>query len=76
MKNRRDEKYTVSNVVQAQLWQKKYMNNPDTKTKNIFPLQTFFDDFQRRNPLGSNASSQKVGGMYASISVFLYSISS
>ncbi|XP_051173978.1 uncharacterized protein LOC127289825 [Leptopilina boulardi] len=57
------EKKFISNVVQGELWNKKYKD----LNKIIIPLYLYFDDFETRNPLGSHAGEQKLGGVYISI---------
>lgn len=53
----------LSNVVQGELWMKKYANSD----KIIIPLYLSFDEFETRNPLGSHAGEEKLGGVYVSI---------
>ncbi len=67
MKNHHDklleEKDVLSNIVQGEVWQKKY-HDP---TKESYPIITFFDDFEVRNPLGSHAGEESMCGIYVSL---------
>lgn len=56
----------LSNVVQGDLWLRKYSNS----TKIIIPVYLYFDEFETRNPLGSHAGEEKLGGVYVSIACF------
>lgn len=51
-----DKKY-LSNVIQGDLWLKKYHDSG----KIIIPLYLYFDEFETRNPLGSHAGEEKLG---------------
>lgn len=53
----------VSNIMQGDLWSKKYSNGD----KTVFPIFLYFDDFETRNPLGSHAGEEKLGGVYVSL---------
>lgn len=59
------EKDILSNIMQGDLWLKKYC--PLIRDKIVFPLILFFDEFQTGNPLGSHAGEQKFGGVYISL---------
>lgn len=57
-----DKKY-LRNVIQGDLWLKKY-HDPG---KIIIPLHFYFDEFETRNPLGSHTGEEKLDGAYVSI---------
>ncbi|KAJ8669227.1 hypothetical protein QAD02_000486 [Eretmocerus hayati] len=59
------ETNTISNIIQARLWQMKFL--PALKEKIVFPLLVFFDDCEMRNPLGSHSGEQKFGAVYISL---------
>lgn len=63
MDDLREDNSYLSNVIQGDLWLKKYSNS----SKIIIPLQLFFDEFETRNPLGSHAGEEKLGAVYISI---------
>ncbi|XP_051165298.1 uncharacterized protein LOC127284058 [Leptopilina boulardi] len=54
-----DKKY-LRNVIQGDLWLKKY-HDPG---KIIIPLHFYFDEFETRNPLGSHAGEEKLGDLH------------
>ena len=57
--------YIITNIIQADLWlnlySKKFTNSI------VLPLFTYFDELEVGNPLGSHASTNKFGAVYASI---------
>lgn len=53
----------LANVIQGELWLKKY-NNLNNIT---IPLNLYFDEFETRNPLESRAGEEKLGAVYISI---------
>lgn len=56
----------ISNIVPAVHWKSKLNTNSD----NIhFPLLIFYDDFEIGNALGSLASIQKLGAVYATLPI-------
>lgn len=61
-----EEKIVISNIIQAELWKQKYETSDGIIT---LPLLIYYDDFENRNGLGSNAGEQKCGGIYVSIPV-------
>lgn len=63
MNNLSKEKELLSNVLQADLWIKKY----NELNKIILPVHLYFDEFETRNPLGSHAGEEKLGGVYVSL---------
>ena len=58
-----NETSIVSNIMQGDLWSKKYSNGD----KTVFPIFLYFDDFETRNLLGSHAGEEKLGGVYVSL---------
>ena len=57
------EKNVMSNFIQGNLWLKKY-HDPN---KMVLPIFLYSDEFETRNPLGSHAGEEKLGGVYISI---------
>ena len=58
-----EEVNVISNMMQGELSSRKYK---DTR-ENVFPIFLFFDQFESRNPLGSHAGEEKLGGVYVSL---------
>lgn len=56
-------KDSISNVVQGNLWQTKYLN----KEKKCFPLVPYWGEFETGNGMGSRAGNQKLGGVFVSM---------
>ena len=54
---------TLSNIIQGELWQKKYK----TSNKIVRPIYVYSDNFETRNPLRSHAGEEKLCGLYASL---------
>ena len=57
------EKILLSNFIQGDLWLKKYKRNDQF----VVPVFLYFDEFETRNPLGSHAGEEKLGGVYLSL---------
>lgn len=62
----RSELKIITNIIQGELWKKKYMPN-FTDNEIVLPLYIFVDDLETGNPLGSHAGKNKFGAVYASI---------
>ncbi|KAJ8682514.1 hypothetical protein QAD02_018306 [Eretmocerus hayati] len=60
------EKEVVSNIIQAQLWNRKYQPGVK-KDMNRIPITIAFDDLETGSVLGSHAGEQKLGALYASL---------
>ena len=58
-----NETSIVLNIMQGDLWSKKYSNGD----KTVFPIFLYFDDFETRNPLSSHAGEEKLGGVYVAV---------
>ena len=65
MEKLKNEKHIISNVIQADLWLKKY----SLKVLNeiILPLYIYYDELEVGNALGSHAGINKFGVVYAMI---------
>lgn len=59
------ESYVITNIIQADLWLKKYSEK--VVGTIVLPLFIFYDDLEVGNPLGSHAGINKFGAVYASI---------
>lgn len=55
MSDIRQEKETISNVIQGELWAKKY----EDSNKIVLPIYLYFDEFETRNALGSHTGEEK-----------------
>lgn len=74
LKNDLSKSQVISNITQANLWQRKYAK---IKLDGLFlPLLLYYDDFEGRNPLGSRAGVNKFGTLYATIACLPSEISS
>ena len=65
------EKKIISNIIQAEFWQKNFIQsgwvNQMENLMIIFPFFIFHDDLQVGNALGSHASVQSFSTIYAFI---------
>lgn len=58
------ESAVISNVLQGELWKKKYLNSD---SDILIPINIFYDDIESGNALGSHAGVNKFGAVYAII---------
>lgn len=63
IKQLNEENIFMTNLMQGDLWKKKYHD----ANKIILPLIVYYDDFETRNCLGSHAGENKLGGVYVSL---------
>lgn len=70
------EKELISNILQCNLWTKKYKNGKLSENEYLIPLFLYADDFESGNALGSHAGKQKFGAVYASLPGFPPNVSS
>lgn len=59
-----NESHIISNILQADLWLRKYKNITDVL---LLPFVIFYDDLEIGNPLGSQTGINKFGAVYATI---------
>lgn len=64
----------MRNLVNGNCWQE--ANKDFDKNVKTLPLTIYYDDFESGNPLGSHAGNQKIGVVYAAISLIPPKLSS